>query len=123
LLLVLLASVAQRAISLFRPNWTWLVPFTRLLINAAGALVLYFLVFKSRTLVVVADAFQSSGQYEKLAESVNGTLLWGVLGPWLWIWAGISVPIYAWYCLPHLRKMLRGKAGAASSTVSRSQGK
>jgi hypothetical protein len=123
LLLVLLASVAQRVISLFRPNWTWLVPFTRLLINAAGTLVLYFLVFKSHTLVVVADAFQSAGQYEKLAEAVNGTLLWGVLGPWLWIWAGISAPIYAWYCLPHLRRMLRGKTGATSATVSRSSEK
>jgi hypothetical protein len=123
LLLVLLASITQRVISLFRPGWTWLVPFMRLLINAAGALVLYFLVFKSHTLVVVADAFQASGQYDKLAESVNGTLLWGVLGPWLWIWAGISVPIYAWYCLPHVRRLLRGKAAGTSSAVSTETGK
>jgi hypothetical protein len=123
LLLVLLASITQRVISLFRPGWTWLVPFTRLLINAAGALVLYFLVFKSHTLVVVADEFQGSGQYDKLADSVNGTLLWGVLGPWLWIWAGISVPIYAWYCLPHVRRLLRGKAAGTSSAVSAETGK
>jgi hypothetical protein len=123
ILLVLLASMAQRVISLFRPNWTWLVPFMRFLINAAGTLVLYFLVFKSHTLVVVADAFQASGQYDKLADSVNGTLLWGILGPWLWIWAGISVPIYAWYCLPHLRRLFRGKPAGTSSAVSTETGK
>jgi hypothetical protein len=118
ILLILLASISQRVISLFHPEWTWLVPFMRMSINAAGALVLYFLVFKSHTLVLVADAFQGTAQYEKLAESVNGTLLWGVLGPWLWIWAGISAPIYAWYCLPHLRRLLRRKRDGASSPVS-----
>jgi hypothetical protein len=118
ILLILLASILQRVISLLHPHWTWLVPFMRMSINAAGALVLYFLVFKSRTLVVVADAFQGSAQYEKLAESLNATLLWGVLGPWLWIWAGISAPIYAWYCLPHLRRLMRRKRAGASSPVS-----
>jgi len=54
ILLVLLASVSQRVISLFHPHWTWLVPFMRMIINAAGALVLYFLVFKSRTLLICA---------------------------------------------------------------------
>lgn len=118
LLLILLASVSQRVISLFHPDWSWLVPFMRMLTNTAGALVLYFLVFKSHTLVVVADEFRNSAQYEKLAESVNGTLLWGVLGPWLWIWAGISVPIYAWYCWPHLRRLLRRKRTGEGASVS-----
>jgi hypothetical protein len=118
LLLVLLASISQRVISIFHPRWTWLVPFMRTIINAAGALILYFLVFKSHTLVVVADPFQGTGQYEKLAESVNGTLLWGVLGPWLWIWAAISAPVYAWYCRPYLRKLFRGKQGGEGASVS-----
>jgi hypothetical protein len=118
ILLVLLASISQRVLSLFHPEWTWLVPFMRMMINACGALVLYFLVFKSHTVVVVADAFQGTAQYEKLAESVNGSILWGVLGPWLWIWAGISAPIYAWYCRPHLRKLFRGKHGGTASSAS-----
>jgi len=118
LLLVLLASISQRVISIFHPGWTWLVPFMRMFINAAGALLLYFLVFRSHTLVVVGDPFQGAGQYEKLAETVNGTLLWGVLGPWLWIWAGISAPIYAWYCRPHLRRFLRGKRNPSSAQIS-----
>jgi hypothetical protein len=118
ILLILLASVAQRVISLFHPDWTWLVPFMRMIINATGALVLYFLVFKSHTLVVVADAFRGTTEYEKLADSSNGSLLWGVFGPWLWIWAGICAPVYAWYCWPHLRRLMRRKRGGASSPVS-----
>jgi hypothetical protein len=118
ILLILLASISQRVISLFRPNWTWLVPFMRMVINAAGVLVLYFLVFKSHTLVVVADAFQGNAPYEKLADSVNGSLLWGVFGPWLWIWAAVSAPIYGWYCRPHVRRLLRSKRGGAASSAS-----
>jgi hypothetical protein len=118
ILLILLASVSQRVISLFHPDWTWLVPFMRMIITATGALVLYFLVFKSHTLVVVADAFRGTTEYEKLADSANGSLLWGVFGPWLWIWAGICAPVYAWYCWPHLRRVMRRKRGRASSPVS-----
>ena len=115
MLLLLLASVTQRVISLFHPEWTWLVPFMRLAINIASVLVLYFLVFKSHTLVVVADKFQGTAQYEELAQVVNGTLLWGIFGPWLWVYAGISALVYAWYCRPHLRKLLRRKTSVAPS--------
>jgi hypothetical protein len=118
ILLLLVASVAQRVISLSRPGWTWLLPFTRLVINAVSVPVLYFLVFKSHTLVVVAAEFQGNTQYQKLADSLNGSLLWGVFGPWLWIYAGISALVYAWYCRPHLRKLLRGKRGGTASSVS-----
>ncbi|HEY6270075.1 MAG TPA: hypothetical protein VIX11_17370 [Candidatus Acidoferrum sp.] len=118
LLLVLLASISQRVISIFRPEWTWLVPFMRTIINAAGALILYFLVFKSHALVVVAMAFKGIPQYEQLADTVNSQLRWGAFGPWIWLWAGISAPVYAWYCRPHLRKLLRGKRNPSSQQVS-----
>ena len=108
ILLLILASIAQRVINLFRPDWTWLVPVMRLVINIASVPILYFLVYKSHTLVVVAGAFQGAPEYEKLAEEVNGTLLWGVFGPWLWIYAGISALVYAWYSRPHFRRLLRG---------------
>ena len=108
ILLLILASVTQRVINFFRPNWTWLVPVMRLVINIASVPILYFLVYKSHTLVVVAGAFQGATEYEKLADQVNGTLLWGVFGPWLWIYAGISALVYAWYSRPHFRRLLRG---------------
>ena len=115
MLLLLMGSVSQRLISLFRPLWTWCVPFMRLLINAAAVFVLYFLVFKSRILVVPADAFVGNPQIAKLAADVSDTIRWGILGPWLWFYAGISAPIYAWYCRPHLRRWLRGKPSEDSS--------
>jgi hypothetical protein len=90
----------------------------RLVINAAGVPILYFLVYKSHTLVVVADAFRGIPPYENLAGEVNSKILWGILGPWLWIYAGISALVYAWYCRPHLRKLLRGKRGGTASSVS-----
>jgi hypothetical protein len=109
MLLLILGSVSQRLINLYRPLWTLLVPFMRLVINIAAVFVLYFLVFKSRTFVVTADAFAGNPQFEKAASEANNTIRWGILGPWLWFYAGISAPVYGWYCLPHLRRWLRGK--------------
>jgi hypothetical protein len=113
MLLLVLASITQRVLNLFRPDWTWLVPVMRLIINAASVPILYFLVFKSPTLVVVAEAFKGIPQYEKLAESVNGAIRWGILGPWLWIYAAIGALVYAWYSLPHIRRFMRSKPGAS----------
>jgi len=113
-LLLVMGSVSQRLINLIRPLWTWLVPFMRLIVNIAAVFVLYFLVFKSRILVVPAVAFPGNPQIEKLAGEVSDTIRWGILGPWLWFYAGISAPIYAWYCRPHLRRWFRGKSAEAS---------
>jgi hypothetical protein len=118
MLLLVLASISQRVINLFRPDWTWLLPVMRLFINAASVPILYFFVFKSRALVVLADAFKGIPQYENLADSVDGAIRWGILGPWLWIYAAIGALVYAWYCRPHVRKLFRGKQSGASSSVS-----
>jgi hypothetical protein len=118
MLLLILASISQRVINLFHPDWTWLLPVMRLLINAASVPILYFLVFKSRALVVVADAFKGIPQYENLVGSVDGFIRWGILGPWLWIYAGIGALFYAWYSRPHVRKLFRGKQSGVSSSAS-----
>ena len=118
MLLLILASISQRVLNLFRPDWTWLLPVMRLFINAASVPILYFLVFKSRTLVVVTDAFKGIPQYENLATSVDGGIRWGILGPWLWIYAAIGALVYAWYSRPHVRKLFRGKQSGVSSSAS-----
>ncbi|HKV61481.1 MAG TPA: hypothetical protein VJO16_06185 [Candidatus Acidoferrum sp.] len=118
ILLLVLVSISQRVLNLFYPERTWLLPVMRLVINAASVPVLYFLVFKSQPLVVVSDPFLGVPQYDKLAQSTNGSLVWGVFGPWLWCYAGIGALVYAWYCRPHLRRLLRGKSGESSSSVS-----
>jgi hypothetical protein len=117
MLLLLLASISQRVMSLFRPTWTWVLPVMRLLINAAAVPILYGLVFKSQTLVVLADGTENTPHYQQLVENFNGLIRWGILGPWLWLCAGISAIVYAWYSVPHLRRLFRRARGQALSVV------
>jgi hypothetical protein len=117
MLLLVLASISQRILNLVHPTWTWVVPVMRMLINAAAVPILYVLMFKSPTLVVLADGIQSTPHYEQLVENFNGMIRWGILGPWLWMYAGISAIVYAWYSIPHLRRLIRrtrGESPAAS---------
>jgi|SRR5277367_1362538 len=118
ILLLVLASIAQRILSLLRPNWTWVVPMTRMPINAAAVPILYVLVFKSPTLVVLADGVQSTPHYEQLVENFNGMIRWGILGPWLWFYTGISAIVYAWYAVPHFRRLIRRTRAQSPSGVA-----
>jgi hypothetical protein len=117
MLLLVLASAFQRVVALFRPMWTWTIPVMRVVINAAAVPVLYWLVFKNATLVVLADGIQSNAHYEKLVDDFNGLIRWGILGPWLWIYAGISAVVYAWYSVPHLRRWIRRGRGPSSTAA------
>jgi hypothetical protein len=117
MLLLVLASMSQRILSLFRPTWTWVVPVIRTLINGAAVPILWILMFKSSTLVVLAEGIQSTPHYEQLVDNVNGMIRWGILGPWLWMYAGISAIVYAWYSIPHLRRWIRRTRGQASSAA------
>jgi hypothetical protein len=117
MLLLVLASMSQRVVSLLHPTWTWVVPVMRMVINAAAVPILWVLMFKSPTLVVLADGIQSTPPYEQLVDNFNGMIRWGILGPWLWMYAGISAIVYAWYSVPHLRRLVRGTRGQSSSVV------
>jgi hypothetical protein len=117
MLLLVLASMSQRVLSLFRPTWTWVVPVIRMLINGAAVPIFCILMFKSPTLVVLADGIQSNAHYEQVVDNVNGMIRWGILGPWLWMYTGISAIVYAWYSIPHLRRWIRRTRGQASSAA------
>ena len=118
MLLLLLASISQRVLSLFHPTWTWVVPVARTIINGAAVPILCGLMFKSQTLVVLADGIQTTPQNQQLVENSNGLIRWGILGPWLWMYAGISVIVYAWYSVPHLRRLFRRMRGQVPSGVT-----
>src|SRR5271170_6684652 len=90
MLLLLLGSISQRIVSLFQPTWTWVVPVGRGLVNAAAVPILCVLIYKSPALVVLADGIQNTPQNQKLVENLDGLIRWGILGPWLWFYAGIS---------------------------------
>jgi hypothetical protein len=115
MLLLVLASISQRILSLFHPTWTWVVPVMRTLINGAAVPILCVLMYKSPTLVILADGIQNTPQNQQLVENLNGLIRWGILGPWLWLYAAISVVIYAWYSVPHLRRLIRRTRGQAPS--------
>jgi hypothetical protein len=117
ILLLVLASISQRVVSLFHPTWTWVVPVMRMLINGAAVPILYWLMFKSPILVVLTDGIQSTPHYEQLVDNFNGLIRWGILGPWLWMYAGISAIVYAWYSVPHLRRLIRRTRGESSSAA------
>jgi hypothetical protein len=117
ILLLVLASISQRVLSLFHPTWTWVVPVVRMVVNGAAVPILYLLMFKSQTLVVLADGTQDTPHNQQLVENLNGLIRWGILGPWLWCYAGISAIVYAWYSVPHLRRLIRRTRGHALSAV------
>ncbi len=110
-LLLLAVGLAQRAINLGRPLWSWLLPVARFLVNAGG-LALQYPMIKSYPYVVVADGTKDPAHYNHLALVYNGSILWGVLS-WLWGYLLVSAVIYAWYCWPYLRRLIRGSYGAA----------
>ena len=103
LLLLLVAGIAQRAVNLVRPSWTALLPASRVLINAI-ALGLQYPMIKSYPYILVANANDSS-HARTVAANFNLGIFWGVLS-WMWIYHLISAVIYAWYCAPHLRRLL-----------------
>lgn len=113
ILLLLVAGIAQRAINVARPSWSALLPFARLLINGI-ALGLQYPMIKSYPYVVAA-AGSANEHVRQVAAAFNGTILWGVLS-WMWVFHLISAVIYAWYCAPHLRKMLQRRRHAIRLT-------
>jgi hypothetical protein len=110
---LLLALISQRVINLARPGLTWILPVMRLAINVAGTLIIFFLVFKGGGLVMANTA-----QYDHLAQEANGWLMWGLFGPWLWMYTGVAALVYAWYCVPHLRRLLRREQAGPAATIS-----
>jgi len=55
--------------------------------------------------VLVASGAGDAAHARNIAAAFNGTILWGVLS-WMWIYHLVSVVIYAWYCAPHVRRLL-----------------
>ena len=114
ILILLLAGIAQRVINLLRPNWNALLPTSRLLINAV-ALGLQYPMIKSYPYVIVASAAHDAAHMQQVAAAFNGGILWGVLS-WVWLYHLICVVVYAWYCVPHLRRLLLRKHGGIRLT-------
>lgn len=103
ILLVMLVGAGQRGVNVVRPDWNWLLPVGRFVADCAGAVVMFF--FRTHALVAPAGRAGDAAQ-QHLAEVVNGRLVWGLFGPWLWIYLGITGLVYGWYCLPYIRRRI-----------------
>lgn len=108
ILALMLIGAGQRGVNVIRPDWPWLLPFGRFVADGAGAVVMFF--FRRHALVVAADG-SSAAQLHR-AEVVNGWLLWGWFGPWLWIYLGITALVYGWYCRPYVRRFIQRRRAA-----------
>jgi hypothetical protein len=105
ILLLLAAATGQRAVNVIRPDWNWLLPVARFAVDGAGACVMFF--FRTHALVAAADGIADPVRGAHLAKVVNARLVWGLFGPWLWLYLGITALVYGWYCLPYLRRCIR----------------
>lgn len=114
-LLLLAMGIAQRAINLVRPEWSWLVPVTRVVVNGLG-LALQYPMIKSLPWVVVADGVNDPARYHQMAQEFNSAIQWGVFG-WLWIFLLVNGTIYAWLCVPHIRRLTRRQRERIAAVV------
>ncbi|HLN00609.1 MAG TPA: hypothetical protein VK335_15080 [Bryobacteraceae bacterium] len=115
ILLLLAIGIAQRSINLIHPEWSWLVPFTRVVANFAG-LGLQYPIIKSLPWVAVADGVKDTARYSSLAQEFNSAIQWGVFG-WFWAFLLINGAIYAWLCVPHIRRLVRQQRQSARQTL------
>ena len=101
ILILLLAGAAQRMVNLFRPDWNWLPPATRLVINVISLSMLYFLL-DAHPYVLFDNAAAVIPEAERLASGINtvirGALIFGFSIYWL-----INTCILVWLCIKHAR--------------------
>ncbi len=111
---LLAIGITQRVINLAHPEWSFIVPFTRVFVNFAG-LALQYPISKSFPWVMVAEGVNDPSRYSQLAQKFNVGIQYGVFG-WLWIYLLINGAIYAWLCVPHIRRLIRrGRQPAAEA--------
>jgi len=106
-LLLFAAGITQRAVTAARPEWRWLLPTSRCLIDGGAAVLMFFLPL--HPLAIVSQTAADPAHAERLAATANNWLRWGLFGPWLWIYLGVSALVYAWYSLPHVRRFLQSR--------------
>lgn len=105
ILLLMLAGAGQRAVNVVLPGWKWLLPMARCVVDGVGACVMFF--FRTHTLVLPPDGSSNLAQSQHLAQHVNQRLVWGLFGPWLWMYLAATAMVYGWYCVPYVRRFFR----------------
>jgi hypothetical protein len=110
-----LGGLAQSAVNLARPDWTWLRAATRLVSNIVVLIILRFVLTKTYPFVTaIADNGTTGARYETLAAIVNTCTAIALAGTGIGLLIGL-IP-NAWSCLRELRRLFQGRAATASRT-------
>jgi len=108
-LLLLLAGVAQRAVNYVRPDWNWLLPVTRLGINAIALALVYPM---SRAYpYFVAVAGQAGA--DAVVRGLN-TAGWWTLVAGFSVFFLSQIGVNGWQCLQHVRFLQRQRQEQSS---------
>ena len=111
-----IAGLAQAAITLVRPEWTWLPPVTRLVSNVAVLVILRsILKANSYKFVLVADS-ANGARYEIVAHIANIAILCTLASVALGL--SIALIIQAWQCLKEIRQWIRRRGDPLPSRIS-----
>jgi hypothetical protein len=117
LLVVMLAigGLAQTAVNLARPDWTWLRAATQLVSNVLAVIILRSILGKTYPFVTaIADAGTAGAHYEMLAATVNVFIALVLAGTVIGL--SIAVVFNVWSCLGELRRFIRARGAASGNS-------
>jgi hypothetical protein len=110
-----LGGLAQTAVNLARPDWTWLRAATRLVSNVVALIILRSILDKTYPFVTaIADTGNTGTRYEMLAAIVNVFISLALAGAAIGL--SIAVVVSAWSCLREFRRLIRGRAAASGTS-------
>ena len=110
-----LGGLAQSAVNLARPHWTWLRAATRLVSNIVVLIILRFVLTKTYPFVTaIADNGTTGVHYETLTAIVNTCTALALAGAGIGLLIGL-IP-NAWSCLREFRRLFQDRAATASRT-------
>jgi hypothetical protein len=110
-----LGGLAQSAINLARPDWTWLRAATRLVSNIVVLIILRSVLTKTYPFVTaIADNGTTGAHYETLAATINICMAVALAGTGIGLLIGL-IP-NAWSFLRELLQLIRRRAATASRT-------
>ena len=114
-LLLTLAGMAQQIINLYRPQWTWLPPVTRLITNAIGLGVVSSLA-RLYPYVLLVDPAHNGARYGLMSVVINQSVMWSLLCVAIGMF--ISVIVYAFKSIHQVRRLLQRPRDGASLQIS-----
>ena len=108
-LLLLLAGVAQRAVNFVRPDWNWLLPVTRLAINAVALALVYPMSRAYPYFAAVAD----DASARAVAGGLNASAWWTLVAGFSLFFLS-QIALNGWQCVRHARFLHRQRQEQAS---------